>query len=190
MRAEIGPVLGGLLLLVAGCAGVPVQPEPPAKLAIEAPASGISQQDIADEASRLHAALQQEVPQHTIDTTAGDLAWISRAKAAVAAGPLAIEQPQLLVVVDRDPAVQELRIILAQPDASWQVIGGSKVSTGQSGRRGYIIPPVGAVLHTDAILDYRALGTFNENHIRGLGLKGIRVWDFGWQIAEQGGHAE
>ena len=118
MRADIGPVLGGLLLLVAGCAGVPVQPEPPAKLAIEAQASGISQQDIAREAARLQAALQQEVPQHTIDTTAGDLAWISRAKAAVAAGPLAIEQPQLLVVVDRDPAVQELRIILAQPDAS------------------------------------------------------------------------
>ncbi len=186
MRADIGPVLGGLLLLVAGCAGVPVQPEPPAKLAIEAQASGISQQDIAREAARLQAALQQEVPQHTIDTTAGDLAWISRAKAAVAAGPLAIEQPQLLVVVDRDPAVQELRIILAQPDASWQVIGGSKVSTGQSGRRGYFITPVGVFLHTDGILDYRALGTYNENHIRGLGLKGMRVWDFGWQTAQKG----
>ena len=186
MRAEIGPVLGGLLLLVAGCAGVPVQPEPPAKLAIEAQASGISQQDIAREAARLQAALQQEVPQHTTDTTAGDLAWISRAKAAVAAGPLAIEQPQLLVVVDRDPAVQELRIILAQPNESWQVIGGSKVSTGQSGRRGYFITPVGVFLHTDSILDYRALGTYNENHIRGLGLKGMRVWDFGWQTAQKG----
>ncbi len=187
MRADIGPVLGVLLLLVAGCAdGGPVQPEPPAQLAIEAPGSGISQQDIAGEAARLHAALQQEVPQHTNDTTAGELAWIGRTKAAVAAAPLAIAQPQLLVVVDRDPAVQELRIILAQPNASWQVIGGSKVSTGQSGRRGYFITPIGVFLHTDGILDYRALGTYNENHIRGLGLKGMRVWDFGWQTAQKG----
>ena len=89
MRADIGPVLGGLLLLVTGCAGgPPVQPEPPAKHANEAQAGGISQQDIAREAAQLRAALQQEVPQHTTDTTAGDLAWISRAKSAVdACGP-------------------------------------------------------------------------------------------------------
>jgi hypothetical protein len=79
-----------------------------------------------------------------------------------------------------------LRIILAQPNATWQVIGGTKVSTGQAGRRGYFITPTGVFLHTDAILDYRALGTFNENHIRGLGLKGMCVWDFGWQTAERG----
>jgi len=66
------------------------------------------------------------------------------------------------------------------------VIGSSKVSTGQAGRRGYFITPVGVFLHTDGILDYRALGTFNENHVRGLGLKGMRVWDFGWQQAEKG----
>ena len=62
--------------------------------------------------------------------------------------------------------------------------------TGQSGRRGYFITPVGAFLHTDGILDYRALGTFNENHIRGLGVKGMRVWDFGWQPAERGWRVE
>jgi hypothetical protein len=82
--------------------------------------------------------------------------------------------------------VQELRIMVAMPRGAWQVIGGSKVSTGQAGRRGYFITPVGVFLHTDGILDYRALGTFNENHIRGLGLKGMRVWDFGWRPAERG----
>ena len=70
------------------------------------------------------------------------------------------------------------------------MIGGSKVSTGQAGRRGYFITPIGAFLHTDDILDYRALGTFNENHIRGLGLKGMRVWDLGWQTAERGWRVE
>ncbi len=185
MRADIVSVLG--LLLVAGCAGSPPgQPAPP----IQEQADGILQQDIAGEAARLRAALQQEVPQHTTDTTAGDRAWIRRAKSAVDASALKIEQPQLLVVVDRDPAVQELRIILAQPNANWQVIGGSKVSTGQSGRRGYFITPAGVFLHTDGILDYRALGTYNENHIRGLGLRGMRVWDFGWQTAQKGWREE
>jgi hypothetical protein len=93
----------------------------------------------------------------------------------------------LIIVVDRNPKVQELRIMVAQPAAQpWYVIGGSKVSTGQAGRRGYFITPTGVFPHLAGILDYRALGTFNENHIRGLGLKGMRVWDFGWEQAEKG----
>ena len=150
----------------------------------------MSQADIADEATRLRAALVHEVPRHATDDTDADSAWISRAKAAVDAAPLTIERAQLLVVVDRNPAVQQLRIVLARPDAAWEVIGGSKVSTGQAGRHGYYITPVGVFLHTDGILDYRAQGTFNENHIRGLGLKGMRVWDFGWQTADRGWRAE
>ena len=70
------------------------------------------------------------------------------------------------------------------------MIGGSKVSTGQAGRRGYFLTPTGVFRHTAGIVDYRAEGTFNENHIRGLGLKGTRVWDFGWQPAEKGWTAE
>ena len=126
------------------------------------------------------------MPRHETDDADGEKAWIGRTKAAVGVAQLMIERAELLVVVDRNPAVQQLRIILARPDARWGSIGGSKVSTGQAGRRGYFLTPVGAFLHTDAILDYRALGTFNENHIRGLGLKGMRVWDFGWQTAQRG----
>ena len=60
------------------------------------------------------------------------------------------------------------------------------MSTGQAHRVGYFITPRGVFRHTDVILDWRAEGTFNENHIRGLGLKGMRVWDFGWQQARRG----
>lgn len=116
--------------------------------------------------------------------------WIERTKAALKNTAVAIDHAQLLIAVDRNPAVQELRIIAVQPAGPWQVIGGSKVSTGQAGRRGYFVSPVGVFLHTDGILDYRALGTFNENHIRGLGLKGMRVWEFGWQTAERGWRAD
>ena len=194
MRAGSYPILA-VLLTVAGCAGgPPAQPTPAVHsdtAATAATGAGtISPADIADEATRLRTALAREVPRHTVDDAHADRAWVARAKAAVDAAPLAIERAQLLVVVDRNPAVQQLRIVLARPDAAWEVIGGSKVSTGQAGRHGYYITPVGVFLHTDGILDYRAQGTFNENHIRGLGLKGMRVWDFGWQTAHRGWRAD
>ncbi len=83
-----------------------------------------------------------------------------------------------------------MRILLAQPSGAWQSLGGTTVSTGQEGRHGYFITPTGVFLHTDEILDWRAEGTFNANGIRGLGLQGMRVWDFGWQTVERGWKAE
>jgi hypothetical protein len=191
MRAAFYPILG-MLLTVAGCTGgPPVQPTTAVHAdTVTTGAGTMSRADVADEASRLRAALVHEVPRQAIDDADGDRAWVARAKAAVDAAPLAIERAQLVVVVDRNPAVQQLRIVLARPDSAWEVIGGSKVSTGQAGRHGYYITPVGVFLHTDGILDYRAQGTFNENHIRGLGLKGMRVWDFGWQTADRGWRTE
>jgi hypothetical protein len=40
--------------------------------------------------------------------------------------------------------------------------------------------------HTIANLDFRAEGTRNEFGIRGYGVKGMRVFDFGWQQAPKG----
>jgi hypothetical protein len=187
MYARHWPVLA-LLVLAAGCAtNVPVEPTPLLRQPVVTTAPGaMSDADVAREAERLRAALLLEVPQAFVGLAGDDGAWVTRAKAGVDAEALVISRAQLLVVVDRDPAVQELRIMVAMPRGPWQVIGGSKVSTGEAGRRGYFITPVGVFLHTDGILDYRALGTFNENHIRGLGLKGMRVWDFGWRPAERG----
>lgn len=187
MRIGSCPLLAALLVVAACANGAPVQlapAVPPAPVTIAAAA--MPQVDVDRHAAALRAALLREVPQRVTDTPDGDRAWISRAKAAAAVASFAVDHAQLLVVVDRNPAVQEMRIILARPNGAWDVIGGSKVSTGQSGRRGYYITPVGVFLHTDDILDYRAEGTFNENHIRGLGLKGMRVWDFGWQTADRG----
>jgi len=79
-----------------------------------------------------------------------------------------------------------MRIVLARPDGAWGSLGGTRVSTGQMGRRDYYLTPTGIFLHTDLILDWRAEGTFNSQHIRGLGVKGMRVWDFGWQRAAKG----
>ncbi len=172
------------VLLTAACVPAP-PPLPPAPVAVACPACP-APAAITAQAAQLRQALDLAVPQNAAAAAGGDAAWIAHARRALATAGLRLRRPQLLVVVDRNPAVQRLAIVLADPRGSWQVIGGSKVSTGQAGRRGYFITPTGVFVHDGEIRDYRALGTFNENHIRGLGLKGMRVWDFGWQTAEKG----
>jgi len=190
-----------LLLAIPACAPTPPPPAseiarvpvPAPMLAPDAamppqavPQAALSEAEVEAELSRLRAAFAAEVPRGLILSPARDTARIALAQAALAAGAIAIEAPQLLLLVDRNPAVQEASILLARPRGAWAVIGGTRVSTGQAGRRGYYLTPVGAFAHTDAILDWRAEGTFNENGIRGLGLRGMRVWDFGWQEATKG----
>jgi lipoprotein-anchoring transpeptidase ErfK/SrfK len=181
-----------LLIMVSACAEAPVprsgtptaQPAALNPSTAEPPVSAAL--DDKPEVARLRAALMREVPSVIIDKSEREQAWITETKAAIAAGGPTIDRPQLLVVVDRNPDVQQMRIVLARPNGAWESLGGSKASTGQTGRRDYYLTPVGVFLHTDAILDWRAEGTFNANHIRGLGLKGMRVWDFGWQLATKG----
>lgn len=153
-----------------------------------ATSTGYAQQTAAvtQEMARLYAALRREVPQLIIDSPGRARAWIAEARAEVAASGYSIDGPQLLVVVDRNPAIQQMRIILALPAGPWLSLGGTRVSTGQPGRYGYFTTPTGVFLHETANLDWRAEGTFNEHHIRGLGIKGMRVWDFGWQQARRG----
>jgi hypothetical protein len=193
--------LVGILLASAACAaqpaamhGAPPVAAPAGPQALPGagpePQSGRLPAELEAEVAGLREALRREVPHLLAHTPADDENWIRRAMEVVAASGTAIDHPQLMVVVDRNPRIQEMRVVLAMPDAPWEVLGGSKVSTGEPGRFDYYITPVGVFRHTDAILDYRAEGTFNENHIRGLGLKGMRVWDFGWQTAAKGWRAD
>lgn len=131
-------------------------------------------------------AFRREVPDARVWSPSAARALIARAQAQLAQSGEAVDSPQLVVIVDRNPAVERLAIVLARPDGPWDVIGGGRVSTGQAGRKDYYFTPVGVFAHTDAILDFRAEGTYNENNIRGLGVAGMRVWDFGWQWAIKG----
>jgi len=183
MRNAARPLLMFCALAwLAGCAATP----PAAPVAVSASAPVLPPRDYAADAALLRVTLAHEVPHAILPGAADNAAWIRRTQAEFAAWPYKLTGPQLLVAVDRNPAVQQMRVILAVPGGQWEVIGGGKVSTGRSGRKGYYITPAGVFPHTDAILDYRALGTYNENHIRGLGIKGRRVWDFGWQTAQKG----
>lgn len=61
------------------------------------------------------------------------------------------------------------------------IIGADKVSTGNPKRKGHFETPIGVFANTVSNFNYRAEGTKNKKGWRGLGAKGSRVWDFGWQ---------
>jgi hypothetical protein len=184
-------VTGLLCLLgpVVACADMsrPPTASPLYEASVQTAPPPVSTATIDAEFMQLRRALIRQVPR-AISSLPPDRMknLLARTRAALSADQTPVAGPGLLVVVDRNPAAQLLVIILAHPDRNWQLVGGSRVSTGQAGRHGYFITPTGVFQHTDSILDYRAEGTFNENHVRGLGRKGMRVWDFGWVTAVKG----
>ena len=179
-----------LMALALASAVAQAQPYPAAGGALPAFADAPAPADIDAEIARLRDALSREVPNLVARTPGRDREWVQLAQAALANAGHALDRAQLLVVVDRSPRVQQLILLVARPDAPWSVLGGTVVSTGQTGRRDHYITPTGVFLHTDAILGFRAQGTPNENGIRGFGAKGMRVWDFGWQTAAKGWRAD
>jgi hypothetical protein len=179
-------VLTGLLFAATAYAEPRLPPAAAPSPVVVTPPRPAAPIDVAGEVAQLRSALSEEVPHPIVDRPRAKQEWIARTSAAIAASGLATDRPKLLVVVDRNPRVQQMRLILADPQGEWGDLGGTKVSTGQLGRHDYFLTPTGVFLHTDAILDWRAEGTFNAHHVRGLGERGMRVWDFGWQRAVRG----
>lgn len=139
---------------------------------------------LSAETAIIVSALAAEVP-HPVQLSAERAQLLlSLAGKMAAADHFVVRRPQLVLIVDRSPHGQTLSITLAQPDGPWEILGTRAVSTGKPGRREHFKTPVGVLLNDGAELGYRAQGTYNENHIRGLGVKGMRVWDFGWQTSE------
>jgi hypothetical protein len=141
----------------------------------------------AQEATRLLQVRMRLALGHALVWT--DPAWSRRAiglaQAMLTATGRTIDRPQTVLLVDRAASVQRLWVVVATPDAAdWAVVGAVRVSTGKPGKLEHFKTPVGLFDNSGAILGYRAQGTFNENHIRGNGLKGMRVWDFGWQTTQ------
>lgn len=100
---------------------------------------------------------------------------------------------QYLVMMDRNPHVQAIFIywlewyaITGRPSGRLHFIGASPASSGKPGHYDHFITPVGVYTHTLDNKDYRAEGTFNDKGIRGFGIKGMRVFDFGWALGERG----
>jgi hypothetical protein len=95
-------------------------------------------------------------------------------------------ESQFFVYIDRNPAKQRILVCFFNADnQSVTLIGADKASTGNQKRAGFFITPCGVYKNTIKYLSYRALGTKNDKGWRGLGAKGSRVWDFGWQRTQK-----
>ncbi len=90
---------------------------------------------------------------------------------------------QYFVYVDRNPARQLIFVGYFQAGTGTvELLGADLASTGLL-RRGKdsFLTPTGVFEHLPDNFGYRAQGTKNERGWRGLGGKGSRVWDFGFQ---------
>ena len=97
------------------------------------------------------------------------------------------DSSQFFLLVDRNHEVQ--KVFVAFYDAAEgkvTLIGAEKTSTGNPKRRGFFETPTGIFENKPANMSYRALGTKNSKGWRGLGAKGSRVWDLGWQRTVRG----
>lgn len=169
-----------LAFLHSGCTHA--QPQSPAVTEV----ASVTLTPLARQLDHLRSAFIAEVPAGNALSPEHIAEVIARGKAMMADNAIVLDRPQLVVIIDRNPAAQDLVLALANPQGTWEAVGTTKVSTGQRGRFDYYVTPTGVFLHTDAILGYRAEGTPNENGVRGLGIRGMRVWDFGWHNAVKG----
>lgn len=112
--------------------------------------------------------------------------YIGLVQQALAQAGLHMLQAQTVLVADRNPFIQAAFLLLLTGSGDWHWVGATAVSTGKPGSFDHFITPRGVFLHSPDNPDYRAAGTYNENHIRGYGVRNMRVFDFGWQIAERG----
>lgn len=88
--------------------------------------------------------------------------------------------PQYVVVVDRNKFTQAAMIFFGSESLGWQLIGATPVSTGLPGQFEHFETPLGVFDHSLNEPDFRAEGTKNSQGFRGYGVKGMRIYDFGW----------
>ncbi len=155
-----------------------VAPAPPAA------EDGLSPAEVETAADRIGADMARAVPGQIDLSPARQQALIALARQMAAEDHLFIRRPELVLIVDRASTAQLMAVTLAQPAGDWRILGITHVSTGRPGRKEHFKTPVGVLLNDGSELGYRAQGTYNQNHIRGLGVKGMRVWDFGWQTSD------
>jgi hypothetical protein len=105
--------------------------------------------------------------------------------AALTNANVVLTTAQYVLLVDRSPKVQAVLVLWADGEGQLLVVGGSPVSTGRPGAYEHFLTPLGVFNQSIEHLDFRAEGTRNQFGVRGYGVKGMRVFDFGWVIGER-----
>jgi hypothetical protein len=112
-------------------------------------------------------------------------AYAGLLEAALTKANVALTTAQYVLLVDRSPMVQAALVYWRDGAGELHLIGVSRASTGRPGGYEHFLTPLGVFEHRIAHLDFRAEGTRNEFGIRGYGVKGMRVFDFGWVMGER-----
>lgn len=142
---------------------------------------------IANELSMVRQAFLQQVQRHLNLPAPIAMRYAGLLASALQADGHESDAGDWAVLVDRNPRVQAA-MLFARPadDAPWQWVGAAPVSTGKPGTFDHFITPTGVFSHSMDNMDFRAEGTYNENGIRGYGVSGMRIYDFGWVDAQRG----
>lgn len=115
--------------------------------------------------------------------------WRRLVQRAFAAAELATPNGQFVLMVDRAPHTQAAVLWWLPPEGGFdaaRVVGASPVSTGRVSGYDHFETPLGVFPHSPANPDFRAEGTRNAKGICGYGVRGMRVFDFGWQQGWRG----
>ena len=134
----------------------------------------------------LAAEFAQQVASRLLIPDDEQLAYAARLQDALTAAQVTLAAPQFVVLVDRNPNVQAALLYWGSSERGWRFIGASPVSTGLPGRYEHFLTPLGVFDHSLANPDFRAEGTKNELGFRGYGIKGMRIYDFGWIESPRG----
>ncbi len=142
---------------------------------------------IAEDGTVLIEAFEREVDRRLAPPPEAQLLYAQLVKVALATAGVTVSASQYLLVLDRSPFVQAIFIYwLDAISGRFHFIGASPISTGKPGEFESFITPTGVFVHSLDNKDYRAEGTLNKRGIRGLGRRGMRVYDFGWVQAQRG----
>lgn len=139
-----------------------------------------------DPVADMAALYSTEVDRALVVPPAESRRYVRLAEEALARAEVALAGPQYLAVVDRDPNTQALFLFFRDAEGQLQLVGASPVSTGRPGSFDNFETPTGVFDHSLAHPDFRAEGTLDSNGLRGYGVKGMRVYDFGWQKVPKG----
>jgi hypothetical protein len=143
--------------------------------------------DVGDEALAVWSERFAREVDHLLDVPLADQQrYVLLLQQALTEARLTDVAAQAFVLVDRNAQVQAAMVIVNTYAGAWYWLGAAAVSTGKTGTFEHFLTPLGVFAHTLDNPDFRALGTLNKNHIRGYGVRGRRVFDFGWQLAERG----